>query len=116
MVDGCRAQRDCEPHALARAELIAVHPRPEPAGEPGLEDAAGLVGGERAPFAEHVDPARVRRARVEHRAADELDVVVAAVLELGGHDVGAEEGDLVGHLARERAGALRRRRSARSRS
>ena len=30
VVDGCRAQRDREPHALAEPELVAVHARQEP--------------------------------------------------------------------------------------
>ena len=34
-------------------------------------------------------------------ADDERDVVVGVVRELGGHDVGAEVGGLVGDLARE---------------
>jgi hypothetical protein len=64
-----------------------------------------LGGRERAGLAEDVDPPGVRAHRVEHGAADEVDVGGAIALVLGGHDVRAEEGDLVGDLrgeARER--------------
>ena len=65
-----------EPHAGARAELVRVDAQAEPRGGARLEHRARLVGVERALLAEHVDPARVRRARGEHLAADERDVVV----------------------------------------
>ena len=94
VVDGCRAQRDGEPHAVAGAELVAVHARQQPARDARPRARARLSARERAALAEDVDPARVRRARVEHLAADEVDVVVAAVGELRRHDVRAEEGDL----------------------
>ena len=73
--------------------------RPRPAVAAGLQHRARLVGVERALLAEHVDPARVRRAGVEHLAADQVDVVVGAALVLGGHHVRAEEGHVVGELA-----------------
>ena len=69
---GLRLDRDL--HTGAVAELVGVHPRLEPGGAPGREDGPGLVGVERAPLAEHVDPPGVRRARAQHRAADQVDV------------------------------------------
>ena len=89
----------------------------EAASHAGAQDLARLVGVEGAAVAEHVDPARVRRAGVEHRPGDERDVGVGVVGELGRHDVGAEEGGLVGDARRRRAAtAPRRRPSARSRT
>ena len=81
-----------------------------PRAIPARRIVAGLVGVERAPVAEHVDPASVRRAGLEHGADDEGDVGVGVVRELGGHDVGAEVGGLVGDLAREAERALLVRR------
>src|SRR5690606_27546706 len=43
-----------------------------------------------------VDPAGVRRAGVQHLPGDEVHVGGRVVRELGGDDVGAEVGDLVG--------------------
>jgi len=59
-----------------------------------------------AALAERVDPARVRRARRQHLADDEVDVRVGVVGVLGRHHVRAEEGDLVGDLAGEPHEAL----------
>ena len=76
--------------------------RPSPASRAGREHAAGLVLGEgvrRGRLAEDVDPAGVRRAGREHRPADEVEVGGAVVARLGRHDVGPEEGRLVGDLA-----------------
>ena len=106
MVDGCRAELDREAHPAALAELVAVHAHAEARGRAGLEDAAGLLGRERPALAERVDPARVRRARGQHLADDEVDVLVGAVGVLGRHHVGAEEGDLLGDLAGEPHEAL----------
>ena len=78
VVDGCRAELDREAHAVALAELVAVHAHAEARGRAGLEHAARLLGRERAALAERVDPARVRRARREHLADDEVDVGVGA--------------------------------------
>ena len=105
MVDRGGAQLDREPHARARAELVAVHAQAEPGGAARLEHRARLVGVERALLAEDVDPAGERRAGGEHLAADELDVVVGAALVLGRDDVGAEEGDVVGELRGDLAAA-----------
>ncbi len=80
MVDGCRAELDREAHAAALAELVAVHAHAEARGRAGLEDAAGLLGRERAALAERVDPARVRCAGVEHLADDEVDVRVGGAV------------------------------------
>ena len=55
-----------------------------------------LVGVERADFAEGVDPSARRRHGVEHLAAHQVDVVVGAPVELGRHDVRAEERGLGG--------------------
>ena len=76
MVGRRGAELDAELHAGAGAELVGVDAQPEAGRAAGLEHRARLVGVERAALAEHVDPARVRRARGEHLAADERDVVV----------------------------------------
>ena len=41
VIDGCRAQRDRELHALAGAELVAVHARQQAVRDAGREDARG---------------------------------------------------------------------------
>ena len=101
---------------LTVAELVAVHPHAEAGGRAGLEHASGLLGRERAALAERVDPARVRGARGEHLADDEVDVRVGGsvgvaverrvLAELERHHVRAEERDLVGDLAGESHEAL----------
>ena len=48
----------------------------------------------------------MRRAGVEHLAADELDVVVGATVVLARDEMRAEEGDVVGELGGEPAEAL----------
>ena len=70
---------------------------------PACEDRAGLVAVERAALAEDVDPARVRRAGVEHLALHELDVGVGVVL--GRDHVCAQEGSLVGARRGDREAA-----------
>ena len=57
---------------------------------------AGLVDVEGAAIAEHIHPAGVRRAGLQHRTGDQVDVRRAVVAELGGNDVRAEERRLVG--------------------
>ena len=57
-------------------------------------------------LAEHVDPARMRRAAGERLAAHELHIVVRALGELGRDDVRAQEGHVLGQLARDPAAAL----------
>ena len=47
----------------------------------------------------------MRRARVEHLAADEVDVVIGAIGVLRGHHMRAQEGGLIGHGARCDQGA-----------
>ena len=94
VVDRRRAELDGELDARAGAELVAVDAQAEPGGAAGLEHGARLVGVERALLAEDVDPARERRARSEHVAGDERDVVVGVGAR--GDDMGAEERDVVG--------------------
>ncbi len=84
-----RAELDGDLHAGPVAELVGVDARLQALLDPGLQHGARLLAVERAPLAEDVDPARVRRARVEHLAAHEVDVVVGVVP--GRDDVGAEE-------------------------
>ena len=56
-------------------------------------------------LAEHVDPPGVRRARVEHRAGDQVDVAGRVGGELGRHHVRAEVGDLGRDLRGQRDAA-----------
>ena len=101
VVRGRGALLDREPGARAGAELVRVDPQAEPRRLPGPQHRPRLVLVERAHLAEHVDPPRVRRARRQHLAADEVDVVVGPTLELGRHRVGPEEGHVVGERRRE---------------
>ena len=104
-------------HARPATELVGVDAQAEPGVAARGEHRPGLVGVERAALAEDVDPAGERRAGVEHLAADELDVVVRAVLVLGRQQMGAEEGDVVGQLRGDLAEPpLAARRRARSRT
>ena len=100
-----RAHLDRELDARPEAELVAVHAQAEARVAARLEHGARLVGVEGALLAEHVDPARVRPARVEHLAADELHVLVRAALVLGRHGVRSEEGHVVGQLGGDGARA-----------
>ena len=104
VVDRGGAELDRELHAGPGAELVAVDAEAEPGGAARLEHGARLVGVERAVLAEDVDPASERRARGEHVAADERDVVVGRLV-VRGHDVGAEEGHVVGQLGGDLAAA-----------
>ena len=90
------AELDREPDTRAGAELAGVQPRVEPGGHSGCEDVTGFVDVERAAIAEHIHPAGVRRAGLQHRAGDQVDVGRAVVAELCGNDVRAEECRLVG--------------------
>ena len=83
------------------AELVRMDARPQPRGHAGREHRPRLVGAERAVLAEHVDPAGVRRAGLEHRAGDEVDVGRRRSAPPG-HHVGAEERRLLGGLPRDR--------------
>ena len=105
VVDRRGLQLDREPHARPEPELVAVHAQAEPGPPARLEHRPRLVGVERALLAEHVDPARVRPARVEHLAAHQVDVLVRAVLVLRRQGVRAEEGHVVGELGGHDAGA-----------
>ncbi len=103
VVDAGGAELDGEADARPRPELVAVDPEAEPGGAAGLEHRARLVGVERALLAEDVDPAGERRARLEHLADHERDVVVGRGVR--GDDVGAEEGDVVGEARGDLAAA-----------
>ena len=89
VVGGRGVQLDRELDARAVMELVGVDAGREALRDPRLQDGPGLLAVERAFLAEHVDPGRVRRAGVEHRALDEVGVGVGVVL--GRDDVGAEE-------------------------
>ena len=108
MVRGGRARRHRDLHAGTGPELVRVHPGQEPGGAAGRQDRGRLVGVERPPLAEHVHPAGVRRARVQHRAADQVQVPGPVALVLGRHHVRPQEGDLGGDLRgqRDRAGLV----------
>ena len=108
MVGRGGAELHRQPDARARAELAGVDPRQQAAGHGRGQHRARLVLAERAALAEHVDPAAVRRARVEHRAAHQVHVRRRVVRELGGHHVRAQVGDLGGDLGgqRHRAGLV----------
>ena len=99
MVGRRAAELDRQLHTGAMSELVGVQPQAEARPAARFEHGTGLVGVERATLAEGVDPTRMRRARGEHLAADQVDVIVRAALELGRHDVRAEEGGLVAQLA-----------------
>ena len=81
-------------------ELVAVQAQTEPGGPPRLEHRAALLGVEGPALAEHVDPAAPRRAGVEHRPADELDVVVGVDRPSRPGRRGRRGRCLVGHLLR----------------
>ena len=49
VIDGCRAQRDREPHALAGAELVAVHPRQQAVRDAGRRGSRRVSSGVKAP-------------------------------------------------------------------
>ena len=97
-----RAELDREQDALARAELAGVDPGDQPARPAGRQHRPGLIDAERAALAEHVHPAGVRRAGVEHRAAHQVHVRSGVPLELGRDHVRAEVGHLPGGLGRQR--------------
>ncbi|MDH6189065.1 hypothetical protein M2168_002097 [Streptomyces sp. CZ24] len=96
VVGAGRVELDGELDAGAVAELVGVHAWDEPPGASGGEDGAGGVAVEGAAFAEDVDPAGVGRAGVEHGAGDQVHVARRVAGVLGGDDVRAEIGDLVG--------------------
>ena len=99
MVDRCGPHLDRDPNAVAGPELVAVDAQPESGVAARREHRTRLLGVEGAALAEDVDPAGVAPARVEHRAADELDVLVGTAGVLGGDEMGAEEGDVLGELS-----------------
>ena len=91
VVDGRAAELDGQLHARARPNWLACRRRPSPAARPASQHGAALVGVERAALAEGVDPAGVRRAGGEHRAADERRRSRRHGRRTRRHDVGAEE-------------------------
>ena len=105
MVDRGEAELAGQAYAGTGTELVGVQPTGEPLRVAGGQDGPGLVGVERTGLAEDVDPLRVRRSRLEHRTGDEVDVAGRVVGVLRRHDVGAEEGGLVGVLLRDRQAA-----------
>ena len=121
MVDTGRAQLDGQLHARAGAELVAVHPQPQPgrAGRPSStarasspSKACGDAGSQNTSIQRAYGA-----AAAQHRAGDQVEVAGPVVALLRRHDVGAEEGGLGGELGRPAAApGPRRRRSARSRS
>ena len=93
VVDAAAPELDGQLDARARGRAgWRARRSARPGRAPGREDRPRLVGVEgRRRLAEHVDPARVRRAGVEHRAGDQGDVARRVVGVLGRHDVRAEE-------------------------
>ena len=102
MVGGGRARRHRDLHAGTGPELVRVHPGQEPGRTARGQDRGGLAGVERTPLAEHVDPAGVRRARTQHRAADQVQVAGPVAVVLGRHDVRPQERDFGRDLRRQR--------------
>ena len=100
VVDRGQPELGGEQHAGARAELAGVQPALQAVRRPGPEHRAGLVDVEGTLLAEGVDPARVRRRGLEHRAGHQLDVAGRVIGVLGRDDVRAEERGLVGELPR----------------
>ena len=84
VVDAGRAELDGEPHARARAELVGVQPRPPARARARPSGSPGPGRRRRPPVAEHVDPPRVRRAGVEHRAGHQVDVASGSSAYSGG--------------------------------
>ena len=93
MVHGRRPQLHGQGHTLTGADLVAVHPQPEPRVPAGLEHAARLLRIERPALAEHVRPLHVRGHGLEHGPAHRLHVLVR--VHALGHQVGTQERDLV---------------------
>ena len=90
------AQLDREPDARTGPELAGMQPRIETGGHSGCEDVTSLVDIEGAAVAEHIHPPGVRRACLQHRTGDHVDVGLAVVAELRGNDMCAKERRLVG--------------------
>src|SRR4029450_12597472 len=103
VVDRGQAELGGEAYAGSGAELVRVQAAPQPPGRARPQRRAVLVAVERALLAERVDPAGVRRGRVEHRAGHQGDVLLrgGAVRD----DVRAEERGLLGELAGDREAA-----------
>ena len=104
MVGAGRAQLDRELNSRSGSELIGVHPHSELMGDPGLQHRAALIGVEGSPLAERVDPAGVRRARRQHVAGDEVEVLGAVGARRD--DMCPEERGLRRQLAPEAQGLL----------
>ena len=106
MIGGRRAGLRRHLDAGTRAELVGVDPGAEPLSPAGREHGGGLVRAERTLLAEHVNPAGVRGARGQHRAADQIHVTGHVAGELGRHDVRAQVGDLGRDLGGQRQPAF----------
>ncbi len=106
VVDARGAELDRESHPGRFPELPGVQSQPEPAGRSGLEHAAALLHRERTGLAEDVDPSGIRRAGVQHRAGDQVDVGVGVVCELARNHMGTQECCFRGQLAGESQRAL----------
>jgi hypothetical protein len=111
MVGARRSELGGELRARAVLQLVRMDTESHPAVARGRQHAPRLRPVERAAVAEHVAPARERCARIEHRAAHQVDVAVRVIGALGRDDVGAEERDLVGDRPgdREQPGLVRDR-------
>jgi len=102
VVGGRGARLGRHPDAGARAELVGVHPGGQAPGPARGQHGGGLVRAERPVLAEHVDPAGVRGAGVQHRAAHQVHVSGHVAGELGRHHVRAEVGGLGSDLGGQR--------------
>ena len=105
MIGGGSAGLHRQLHAGPGAKLVGVHPGLQAGRGPGGEHGGRLVPAERAPLAEHVHPARLRRARVQHGAADQVHVAVRISVELRRDNMRAQVGHLRGDLGRQRHAA-----------
>ena len=89
-------------HARTLAELVGMHARLQPDRLTRKEDLPRLIGIERAPLTEDIDPFAVRAGLLEHRSGHEIDIGRRVVGILRRHHMCAEEGRLVGEVARDR--------------
>src|SRR4051794_2583169 len=91
-----------EPRARTGFELVRMDPEAQATLLGRGQDRTRLVLVEGAALAEHIRPAGERRARVEHLAAHQVDVLVGFAGVFRRHDVSTEERHVVGELTRER--------------
>ena len=86
------AQFDGKAQSVLRCgDLIAVHPQAEARLTPRNQDTRGLLAGEGAVLAEHVDEVAVLGDGCEHRTDHELEVLLGPVAVFAGHQVSAQE-------------------------